>query len=444
MAEPRDDLPAYLSGYDACHLSEAIEGVVPRRQNSPRVLPHGLFAEQLNGTSFTVPRAHNRRTWMYRVRPSVIHGEQRLLPAGAFGLNYLEGEVDPNLIGWRPHPFPDGAGTDFVDGLFTLAGAGDPAVERGLAIHLYAANASMGDRSFCNADGDLAIFPDTGTLHVRTELGWLHVAPGEMAIIPRGLLFSVGSPDPQIRGFVLEVYARHFELPDRGVIGANGLADARHFHAPTASYEDRAVGDGFKLITKMGGRLWEADRSHSPFDVVGWHGDYVPHVYDLADFNGMNTVTFDHPDPSIFTVLSAPLDQPGENLADIVVFPNPRWEVAKGTFRPPYYHRNPAMEFNFIITGSSHDDRVFTRGGHFVTPPFAAHGVASGTFDRAVDMDDAEADRPMLVGSDNLWMQFESTLPLRFAPAAMTAAHREPNFRSFASGVKTRFDPNRR
>ena len=228
---------------------------------------------------------------------------------------------------------------------------------------------------FRATDGDMMVVPDQGVLDVRTELGWLRVRPGEIAVVPRGLTFSV-DVDGAARGLVMEIYARHFRLPERGPIGANGLADERHFAIPTASWEQRAC--DFEMIVKAGGELFAAKKTHSPFDVVAWHGSYVPYKYDLSLFNAMGSVTFDHPDPSIFTVLSAALDQPGENLADLVVFPVPRWDVSEHTFRPPFFHRNAATEINAIVKGNARDGDPLSRGGIFITPSFAPHGVRPG------------------------------------------------------------------
>ena len=436
---------SYLSGFAAAHSSEVLEGAVPRRQNSPRRVAYGLHAEQLNGASFTVPRAQNHRTWLYRIRPSVVHGEFLPVEHGEFGLGYRETQPDPNLLGFRPRPLPgQGTGIDFVSSLSTIAGAGDPSAGAGLAVHGYACNVDMDDAAIYNADGDWMLIPDTGTLRITTELGVLRVSPGQIAVVQRGMVMSVALEGGPVRGLVLEVYGRHFELPERGVIGANGLADSRHFESPVAAYEDREVPGGFRLLAKMGGRLFEAKRSHSPFDVVGWHGDYLPYRYDLSKFNAMGTVTWDHPDPSIFTVLTAPLDHPGENLADLVVFPTTRWDVAEDTLRPPFYHRNRATEFNTIITGPTSEDRVFSRGGYFYTPPFSAHGVASEAVDHYLRMSDEEANQPRRVHGSSMWIQVESTLPLSFSPAALASTTRDPKFREFASGARSYFEPTRR
>ena len=439
--------PEYLKGFGNTAESEALPGALPAHQNSPRQVPLGLYAEQINGTSFTVPRAHNQRSWLYRIMPSVAHGPFEPLEHTGVDLAYLGETPTPDLVGWRPLPIPgkEEGRVDFVDGLRTVAGSGDPADERGLAVHIYAANAPMVDRAMYDGDGDLMFLPDTGSLKLTTEFGVLHLHPGEVAVVPRGIKFAVeplAGAEEGIRGLVLEVYARHFELPDRGPIGANGLADERHFMTPVAAYEDREV-EGYEIIAKLGGKLWRAEQHHSAFDVVAWHGNYAPYKWSFADFNAIGTISFDHPDPSIFTVLSAKLDEPGENTADLVIFPD-RWDVAQHTLRPPYYHRNAATEFNAIVTGPSNDKLVFTRGGHFMTPPFTAHGIKVEGYERAINMDDETADQPRYLKGSMRWIQFESTLPLRVSPWARDAAHRDPEFRSFADRAKRHFDPNER
>jgi homogentisate 1,2-dioxygenase len=431
----------YLTGFGS-HQSEALEGALPVEQNSPRLAPYGLYAEQLNGVPFTVPRVRNRRSWLYRIRPSVSHGEFSLIASGRFSLDYLQAAPTPNLIGWRARALPSGE-ADFVDSLETVMGAGDPADQRGLAFHTFATKTSMGDRALYNADGDMMILPDTGELHIVTEMGQLRVGAGELAVIPRGVLFHVTPIDGQpARGFVVEIYGRQFELPNRGPIGANGLAAERHFQTPVAHYEDREVDGGYTIVAKMGGALYQASRSHSPFDVVAWHGNCAPYRYDLAMFNAMGTVSFDHPDPSIFTVMSAPLDRPGESLADLVMFPVPRWDVAQHTFRPPFFHRNAATELNFLVGGEPRKDEVFSCGGIFYTPPFAAHGPAVRTVQAQLEMSDDKADAPHLIDGDTIWMQVESALALRVAPWAV--ATKAGEFREYARTRVAHFDANDR
>ncbi len=429
------DIPfKYLIGFGATHQSEAISGALPLDQNSPRTPPHGLYAEQINGTPFTVGRSTNLRTWVYRVRPSVVHGELEPVPTDRFRA-HLAQLPNPNLHAWGPAPFPDHP-IDFLDGLQALCGAGDPADGPGFALHRFVATRNMVDRAFSSADGDLMILPDTGVIHVQTELGWLHVEARQLAVIPRGMLFSVHLPAGSARGVVMEIYQRHFALPERGVIGANGLADARHFQIPVAAYEDRAA--NCEVLVKMGGRLFRATRDTSPFDVVAWHGSYTPYRYEFRHFNAMGTVTWDHPDPCLYTVMTAPLHHPGQSLADLVVFPNPRWDVANNTFRPPYYHRNAAAELNLLVGGPSRPGDAMSCGGVYITPPFTAHGPSSATTERARAMDDTRANAPQRLASDTTWLQFESALQVRVAGDAW--AETIADFRGFASDVPSRFD----
>jgi len=394
--------------------SEAVAGALPRHQNSPRRPPLGLYAEQINGAAFTTRRSENLRTWCYRIRPASQRRVFAPLPHPRLGGGFAGRAPEINLAGWAPLPAPP-APADFIDGLVTVAGAGSAELRRGCAIHLYSANRDMDRRALYDADGDLLLIPVEGALTVLTELGPLDVAPGQIAIVPRGLCFSVLLAGPLARGYVGEVFGRHFQLPERGPVGANGLADPRHFRAPAAFYEDKLAPD-FRIVGKLGGQLWEASQDHSPFDVVAWHGNYFPCRYDLADFSPMGSVRIDHPDPSVYTVLSAPLDEPGTNSLDLIVFP-PRWDVALGTFRPPYFHRNPVSEINGIIRESSPPGSPFQPGCCFLTPSLTAHGPSRRAVERARGADDREADQPVPPG-DSLWFQFETSLPLSLTPWA--------------------------
>ncbi len=398
--------------------SEALPGALPPVQNAPRLPPYGLYPEQLNGTGFTAPHADNQRTWMYRVRPSA----QRR----AFGTftqprvtATFDGAPAVNLCGFRPLDEPTDA-RDFVDGLTTLCGAGSAAQRRGYAFHVYAANRSMEQRAWYSGDGDLLILPEHGALTLLTELGPLEVAPGHVALVPRGILFAVLLHDRFARGYVAEAFGRHFRLPDHGPIGANGLADARHFRGPSAWFEDR-LAPGFEIVAKLGGRLHLATQDHAPFDVVAWHGNYAPSVYDLASFSPSGNTRFDHGDPSVFTVLSAPLDEPGSHTLDLVVFPR-RWDVTTGTFRPPFFHRNVTAEINGIIREPAAAGGPFQPGCCFLTPPLTAHGVSARAVAHSRAIDDATADRPEQLGGDSLWFQLESALPPVLTPWA--EAHR--------------------
>jgi len=431
---------ASQSGLGSTHESEAIAGALPRRQNAPRRGPFGLYPELLNGTPFTVRSAENSRVWMYRIRPSFSHAAFLPLPPARFAAEL--GDVDPNRTRWRPLPIPAApASADFLDGLVTLGGAGDPTAGPGYLVHLYAANADMADRSFADADGDLLVVPQTGTLEVRTELGWLRVPVGSFLLVPRAIKFSVGVPEGGARGWVLEVFGRRLRLPERGPIGSNGLADARHFHAPTASFEDRSCPAGFQIVNKLGGRLYAATQEHSPFDVAAWHGNHAPFTYDLSLFGAMGSVTFDHPDPSILTVLTAPLDDHGRAVADFVVFPG-RWEVTEHSFRPPFMHRNAASEVNMVVRTPS-PESGYDPGVTFVSPLLTGHGVSTSTYDHILGLPDDHVDAPRRLPDESLWAMFESALPFRSTAWARETPLVDAKFLELFEGMRSRFDPKR-
>jgi homogentisate 1,2-dioxygenase len=385
-APPRVDAGrglATMSGFGNHFATEAVEGALPQGRNSPQHVPFGLYAEQISGTAFTAPRAENRRSWLYRLRPAANHpaykpyGRETLLRSGPFN----EVPPTPNRLRWDPLPLPIEP-TDFIDGLVTYAGAGDPAVGSGLGIHLYAANLSMESRAFADADGELLIVPQQGTLLIMTEFGVLRIAPEQIAVIPRGVRFRVALPEGPVRGYICENYGALFRLPELGPIGSNGLANPRDFETPVAWYEDADV--PFEIVHKFGGRLWTTTQAHSPFDVVAWHGNLAPYRYDLRRFNTMNTVSFDHPDPSIFTVLTSPSDTPGTANCDFVIFP-PRWMVAEDTFRPPWFHRNVMSEFMGLIHGA-YDAKAggFAPGGASLHNCMSGHGPDRASYEGAV------------------------------------------------------------
>ncbi|MFE3286559.1 homogentisate 1,2-dioxygenase, partial [Streptomyces sp. NPDC059233] len=290
----------YLTGFGNEHSSEAVPGALPLGRNSPQRAALGLYAEQLSGSAFTEPRTHNRRSWLYRIRPSAAHPPFTRVDNGALRTApFTETVPDPNRLRWNPLPTP-APGTDFLAGLWTLGGNGDATQRTGMAVHLYSANADMTDRVFSDSDGELLIVPERGGLLLRTELGLLSAGPGEVALIPRGVRFRVELLGDDARGYVCENYGQPFELPNLGPIGANGLAAARDFRAPVAAYED--VERPTEVVNKFCGNLWSATYDHSPLDVVAWHGTHVPYVYDLRRFNVIGSISYDHPDPSIFTV----------------------------------------------------------------------------------------------------------------------------------------------
>ncbi|WP_428268499.1 homogentisate 1,2-dioxygenase [Haliangium sp.] len=410
-----------MAGFGSAMQTEALPGALPRSQNSPRRAPYGLYAECLNGTPFTQRRAENRRAWMYRIRPSLMQSRMQPVAQSHIVGRFDGARVVPDLVRWKPLPIPDGGHrVDFLDGLRTIGGAGDPDLRSGLAIHAYAANADMSDRCFCDADGDLLIVPERGAMRVQTEYGWLAVRPGEIVVIQRGMKFSVALPEGVGRGWVLEIFGAHFRLPERGPIGANGLADERHFSSPVAAFEDRAC-PGYEVMVKHGGELFRCTREHSPYDVVAWHGNYAPYKYDLAMFNTMGTVSFDHPDPSILTVLTSPLDDHGANLADFAVFPG-RWDVAEHSFRPPYYHRNIATEFNGIVK-IDEPYLGFDQGVCFLTPAMTPHGISGKGYLGAIEDSGAGSDQPRRLSDDSLWIMFESALGIRLTAWAMDNGH---------------------
>jgi len=411
---------------------------LPVGRNSPQRAPYGLYAEQLSGTAFTAPRHANRRSWLYRIRPAVLHGAfapyaQPLLATAPFDITH----TSPDQLRWDPFPLPQ-APTDFLDGLATIAGNGNAAAQIGIGIHVYACSRSMHARFLYDADGELLIVPQQGALRLATELGILDVAPGEIALLPRGVRFAVELADEAVpaRGYVCENYGAQLRLPELGPIGANGLANPRDFLAPVAAYSEEE--GEFELVAKFGGRLWRAPIDHSPLDVVAWHGNYTPYKYDLARFNTINTVSFDHPDPSIFTVLTSPSDTVGTANVDFVIFP-PRWLVAEDTFRPPWFHRNAMSEYMGLIRGA-YDAKAegFVPGGGSLHNAMSGHGPDAATFERASHADLA----PRKLG-DTLAFMFESRYVIHPTPHALTAPQLQRDYQACWRGLARHFDAGR-
>ena len=372
--------PKYQGGFGNTFSTEAVRGALPLGRNSPQRPPKGLYAEVLSGTAFTAPRAENSSTWLYKLRPSAMHDPYKRIAQGLVRSGpFDEIEASPNRLRWNPFPLP-AKPTDFVDGLATLAGSGSPASQSGLAVHVYRANRSMERRYFYCADGELMFVPQQGSLSLFTELGILVVNPGEIAVVPRGMKFKVEVEGPS-RGYLCENYGAHFRLPELGPIGSQGLAQRRDFLAPVAAYEDRSSRN--QLICKFLGGLWATEIGHSPLDVVAWHGSYAPYKYDLARFLVINTVSFDHVDPSIFTVLTSPSGQAGVANVDFVIFP-PRWQVAEDTFRPPWFHRNVMSELMGLVHGE-YDGKAggFLPGGVSLHNCMSAHGPDLATHKKA-------------------------------------------------------------
>lgn len=371
----------YQSGFANHFSTEAVPGALPLGQNSPQKSPLGLYAEQISGTAFTAPRHLNRRTWVYRVQPSVTHGEFReRLAHEAFSRNHLVEDLSPIQYRWNASALPKGK-VDFLSSLRCLAGNGDAEAQTGMNYYVYAATANDDTSYFYSADGEWLFLPVEGTLLLKTELGDLEIAPREIAVIPRGLRFQVQLKGKSARGYICENMGAPFRLPDLGPIGANGLANPRDFLTPVASYEQKR--GKFRLVAKFLGELWQTKLDHSPLDVVAWHGNYCPYKYDLSLFNTINTVSFDHPDPSIFTVLTSPSDTPGTPHMDFVIFP-PRWMVAENTFRPPYFHRNAMSELMGLIEGAyDAKEDGFVPGGTSLHNCMSGHGPDAQTFEKA-------------------------------------------------------------
>lgn len=362
----------YFPGFGNHVSTEAVVGALPVGRNSPQRPAYGLYAEQLSGTAFTAPRHENRRSWLYRMRPSAEHPPYtRYDGAARFAVDAPHAPLPPNRLRWDPIAAA-APGTDLIDGMTTMLVNRDPADLEGVAVHVYAANKDMDARVFVDADGELLFVPQAGRLTLLTELGRIDIAPGQIALVPRGVKFRALLPDGEAQGYVAENHGALFRLPDLGPIGANGLANPRDFETPAAWYEDRDA--PFEIVQKSLGHLWTTTIDHSPLDVVAWHGNLAPWRYDLARFNTINTVSFDHPDPSIFTVLTSPSDVPGRANADFVIFP-PRWMVAEDTFRPPWFHRNLMSEAMGLIHGA-YDAKAdgFAPGGLSLHNLMAGHG----------------------------------------------------------------------
>jgi len=417
---------AYLSGFGNEFATEAVPGALPVGRNSPQRVAHGLYAEQLSGTAFTAPRSHNRRSWLYRIRPAAVHRPFVEIDMGRLRSRFDEVATPPNQLRWDPLPLPT-TPTDFVDGLVTMAG------NEACGIHVYVANRSMEGRFFYDADGELLIVPQLGALRFATELGTLDVAPQEIVVIPRGVRFRVELLDDCARGYVCENTKALLRLPDLGPIGSNGLANPRDFLTPTARYED--VEGDFELVAKFGGRLWSAPIGHSPLDVVAWHGNYAPYKYDLRRFNTIGSISFDHPDPSIFLVLQSPSDTPGVDTLDFVIFP-PRILAAQNTFRPPWFHRNFASEFMGLIHGA-YDAKAdgFSPGGASLHNCMSGHGPDAQTFENASVSDTSQ---PHYI-KDTMAFMFETPAIIHPTRFALEASQLQAEYFQCWQGLKKNF-----
>jgi len=442
----------YQTGFGNEFATEAVEGALPVGRNSPQKAPLGLYAEQFSGTAFTVPRVHNKRTWTYRIRPSVLHKPFKQIDSKLFrSTPFDEVVTTPNQLRWDPLPVPDES-TDFVDGVTSIAGNGDLFSQTGIGIHIYRCNRDMENRFFYNADGEMLIVPEMGGLTIFTELGVLEVVAGEVCCIPRGLKFRVAlnaergmrnaeleeNPKSQIpnpksaRGYICENYGSQFRLPDLGPIGANGLANARDFETPVAWHEDKD--EVVEIVAKFGGNLWACETDHSPLDVVAWHGNYAPYKYDLRRFNTIGSISFDHPDPSIFTVLTSPSSEVGVANCDFVIFPD-RWLVAEDTFRPPWYHRNVMSEYMGLIYGAyDAKEEGFVPGGGSLHNQMSAHGPDLDAFEKASN---ASLTPQKLSGT--MAFMFESRYIIRPTKFAMGCAELQHEYSEVWQGLTKNF-----
>ena len=434
MSAPAPIEYRYNSGFGNEFATEAIAGALPVGQNSPQKPAFGLYAEQFSGTSFTTPRLLNKRTWFYRIRPSVMHKpfrqiDNNLLRSAPFD----EAVTTPNQLRWNPLPMPE-AEMDFVDGIVTMAGCGDSFSQTGIGVHIFACNKDMTDRFFYNADGEMLVVAEKNRVRFLTELGIIEIGSGEIAVLPRGLKFRVELPDGAARGYICENYAAHFRLPDLGPIGANGLANPRDFETPEAWFEDL---DGeFELTAKFGGNLWTTEIKSSPLNVVAWHGNYAPYKYDLRRFNTIGSISFDHPDPSIFTVLTAPSPEVGVANCDFVIFPD-RWLVQEDTFRPPWFHRNYMSEFMGLCFGQyDAKEEGFVAGGASLHNQMSAHGPDADAFEKASN---AEL-RPVKLSGTMAFM-FESRYIIRPTKYAMETAELQHEYFEVWQNLKKNFKP---
>jgi homogentisate 1,2-dioxygenase len=424
---------SYLAGFGNHHQSEALPGALPVGQNSPQKPKYGLYAEQFSGTAFTMPREQNLRSWLYRIRPSVCHDEFSEAKYPRWESGPLEVKTSPQQLRWDP-PNPTKETVDFVGGITTVAANGSVHGRWGGAVHVYICNRAMGQTYFYNVDGEMLVVPQRGRLLFRTEMGPLDVGPGEILLLPRGMKFQVEPIDKDTYGYVCENYGQPFRLPYLGVIGANSSADPRDFLAPAARYEDR-TGD-FRVTCKFEGNFWTADLSHSPLDVVAWHGNYTPYKYNLARFQAIGTVSVDHPDPSIWTVLTSPSPTAGTANLDFVIFP-PRWLVAENTFRPPYYHRNSMSEFMGLITGV-YDAKLsgFAPGGYSLHNAMTPHGPDAEAYEGATN---AKLEPQKIDGT--LAFMFESAYPFHPTSTAVRAPNLQKEYLKCWKNLKSHFNP---
>jgi homogentisate 1,2-dioxygenase len=432
--------PGYMPGFGNDFETEALPGALPTGQNSPQRTAYGLYAEQLSGSPFTAPRRANERSWLYRIRPSVRHAQRfkrtelpfwRTAPA--------TGEHDRPIgqLRWGPVPIPNEPLT-FLTGMRTITTCGDVNTQAGMAAHVYLVTRSMESDYVYNADGEMLIVPQQGRVRFFTEFGRIEVEPGEICVIPRGVKFKVelidGPAGGPARGYVCENYGAKLTMPNRGPIGANCLANARDFKTPVAAFEDRE--EPARLTVKWCGTFNVCDLGHSPLDVVAWHGNYAPYKYDLRHFAPVGAIAFVHPDPSIFTVLTAPSETEGTANVDFVIFPE-RWAVAEHTFRPPWYHMNVMSELMGLVYGV-YDARPegFLPGGISLHNCMLPHGPDKTAYDQAT-----KAELKPVKLTNTLAFMFETRFPQHLTRFAAELETLQEDYADCWTGLERQFRP---
>ncbi|MCB4820166.1 homogentisate 1,2-dioxygenase [Roseicella aerolata] len=430
--------PGYMAGFGNQFETEALPGALPVGRNSPQKCAYGLYAEQLSGSPFTAPRASNERSWLYRIRPTVAHwGRFERIDAGLWRTApCAEVEMPIQPLRWNPVPIPE-EGLTLIQGMRTITTAGDAAAQSGMAAHVYVATRSMQDEVFYNADAEMLFVPQQGALRLATEFGIIDIAPGEIAVVPRGVKFRAELPGSPARGYACENYGGALTLPERGPIGANCLANPRDFLTPVAAYEDRDAPT--RMVVKWGGTLWATELTASPLDVVAWHGNYAPYKYDLRRYSPVGPVLFDHADPSIFTVLTSPSETPGTANIDFVIFPD-RWMVAENTFRPPWYHMNIMSEFMGLIYGQyDAKPQGFVPGGFSLHNCMLPHGPDMDAFEGASN---APLKPHKLEGT--MAFMFETRFPQRVTRYAAELPERQQEYGLYGAKLRKHFNPDRR
>jgi len=432
---PFGTTPGYMPGIGNDFETEALSGALPQGQNSPQKCEYGLYAEQLSGTAFTAPRGENERTWCYRIRPSVKHVARFKRTEVPYWKSAPA--IDPDIQSlvqnrWDPIPMVDTPLT-WITGMRTMTTAGDVNTQVGMASHTFLVTADMEDEYFYSADSELLVVPQQGRMRFSTELGIIDIEPKEIAILPRGLVYKVTLLDGPARGFVCENYGAKFDLPSRGPIGANCLANPRDFKTPIAAFEDRDAPS--RVVIKWCGQFHETFIDHSPLDIVAWHGNYAPCKYDLRTYSPVGAILFDHPDPSIFTVLTAPSGQEGTANIDFVLFKD-RWLPAENTFRPPWYHKNIMSEFMGNIVGQyDAKPKGFVPGGMSLHNMMLPHGPDYNAFEKA-------SNEPMVPVklAETMAFMFETRFPQHLTAFAATEAPLQDDYVDCWDDLKKKFD----